>query len=60
MESEARIVIDMKEGVVEIEGTIAFVEKCLTIYAPIAKAPRIEREPTQKKPAHQRNSVKRR
>jgi len=40
--TEARVFIDLKEGVIELEGPIAFVEKYMAKYAPgvaVAEAP---------------------
>ena len=36
--TEARVFIDLKEGVIELEGPIDFVEKYMAIYAPGATA----------------------
>lgn len=35
--TEARVFIDLKEGVIELEGPIEFVEKYMAIYAPGGK-----------------------
>ena len=37
--TEARVFIDLKEGVIELEGPIDFVEKYMAKYAPGAAAP---------------------
>ena len=54
MESEARVMIDSKEGVIEIEGPIEFVEKHMAMYAPGVKAPKV----TVKPPGVKRRSSK--
>ena len=46
MDSEARVMIDSKEGVIEIEGPIEFVEKYMAMYAPGVKAPKVSVKPT--------------
>ena len=35
--SEARVVIDLKEGVIELEGPVDFVRHYLEIYQPAVK-----------------------
>ncbi|MEL7561913.1 hypothetical protein [Dehalogenimonas sp. 4OHTPN] len=43
--TEARVFIDLKEGVIELEGPIAFVEKYIAIYAPAAAAESVPETP---------------
>jgi hypothetical protein len=43
--TEARVFIDLKEGVIELEGPIAFVEKYIAKYAPAAAAESVSETP---------------
>ena len=56
MESEARIMIDSKEGIIEIEGSVQFVERYLTRYAPTAKAEEAAPMPPVSKPRSSKKS----
>lgn len=52
--AEARVSINLKEGVIELQGPIEFVQRYLEIYAPLlkgspAETPKAEAEVTQKK-----------
>ena len=42
--TEARVFIDLKEGVIELEGPIEFVEKYMAKYAPGGAAGKVETE----------------
>ncbi len=46
--TEARVFIDLKEGVIELEGPIDFVEKYMAKYAPGATAPAAEEKPVKR------------
>lgn len=43
--TEARVFIDLKEGVIELEGPISFVEKYIAKYAPAAAAESVPEAP---------------
>jgi len=50
MESEARIMIDSKKGIIEIEGPLRFVEKYMARYALGSKTPEEVVKPPELKP----------
>ena len=50
MESEARILIDSKEGLIEIEGPVRFVEKYMAKYAFGPKTPEEVAKPVEVRP----------
>ena len=48
--TKARVMIDLKEGVIEIEGTTEFVEKYMALYAPGPTGLKVAAPPLEKKP----------
>jgi len=47
--TEARVYIDLKEGLIELEGPVAFVEKYLAKYAPGGAAVEVAEKPVLKR-----------